>query len=287
MDKSKIVDHRVDFYLIMSASKCLPQGDPDGDNSPRMDSSGRGFITPQGIKRKVRDFREYMGDHIHVTRGGVLETNIREAVDKAGLDASSKILKFDPKDKLAVIKKLCEIFWDVKTFGGVLTTLNEHLTGPVQLGFACSVEPIQILDVGIGRVCIQREKDQDIKDRDLGRMSIVDFGVYTQPGSVSPAQAQATGFTWGDYEKFVEACLHMFDHSKSTTRADMVLERLYEFHHPSELGVVGSHKLYRAVKVVRKNPSGGELAPPSSIEDYEISLDRNSFPKSIEVKIHE
>jgi len=290
MNKDKILDKRVDLTLIMSATMSNPQGNPDGDNAPRTDSLGYGFITPQGIKRKIRDYVQSQGFDIYVQRQAVLARTINVAAAAAGVkteDDDKKAKPLSREDKVKVITELCKL-WDNRAFGAVLTKpVNEPLTGPVQFGFARSVEPVSVLDMGITRVAVTRERDEN-KERTMGRLSVVEFGMYVQTCSISPFQAARTGFTWGDFEILLQALRNAFEMSKSSGRANMAMEKIVEFRHPNDLGVLASHKIHRRVQVTRNNPQGDSSLPsPHSIDDYTILVDTDDLPKDLKVTIHD
>src|SRR4030067_1449993 len=105
------IESRVDFILVFSVDNANPNGDPGYDNRPRMDAyTGHGFITDVCLKRKIRNRVEMMNDladgyDIWVRSG----TYLRDTVDKYVGD----------KDKL------CKQFFDIRAFGGVLTSDSE------------------------------------------------------------------------------------------------------------------------------------------------------------------
>ena len=93
---------------------------------------------------------------------------------------------------------MCDNFFDIRAFGGVLSTgINAgQVRGPVQLAFGRSVEPILPLEVSITRMAAtnEREKkersegDDDEKrgdNRTMGRKHIVPYGLYRAHGFVS------------------------------------------------------------------------------------------------------
>src|SRR3989304_9720051 len=107
----KPIESRVDFILVFSVDNANPNGDPGYDNRPRMDAyTGHGFVTDVCLKRKIRNRVEMIkeladGYDIWVRSG----TFLRDTVDKYGGD----------KDRL------CKQFFDIRAFGGVLTSDSE------------------------------------------------------------------------------------------------------------------------------------------------------------------
>jgi CRISPR-associated protein Csd2 len=263
MDKNKIFDKRVDLVLIASSTYSCWQGDPDRDNEPRMDPfSGIGFGTPQGIKRKIRDYLSLREQTMFIARQGTpLETILTEAKEKHG-------------EKEKGVEYLCKTFWDLRAFGGVLTKpmeKNTPITGPVQVSFSQTVDPITVSNNSITRCVVTKEADAR-KEKTMGRLAVTPFGLYVTYVNINPFLAKRTGFTYGDYEMLLDACKNMFDTCKSTGRSQVHMERIIECTHESNLGNAASHRIHRGVKFLR-NTDG--LA--RSIEDYTISVDIN-FP---------
>ena len=66
-------------------------------------------------------------------------------------------------------------FFDIRTFGAVMTTFVKaalncgQVRGPVQLGFARSIDPIVSQEVTITRVAITTEKDAANKSTEMGK----------------------------------------------------------------------------------------------------------------------
>ena len=83
---------------------------------------------------------------------------------------------------------MCSNFFDIRTFGAVMTTMVKgalncgQVRGPVQMGFARSVEPVVPQDVTITRVAITTEADAEGKDTEMGRKYIIPYGLYPLRG---------------------------------------------------------------------------------------------------------
>ncbi len=324
-----IMDVRVDIVILASANYSNPQGDPDNENEPRVDpETGIGIITPAGYRRKVRDVGEMMGHPIFIRRKAVLASLIAEVVKNAGFDISEKDVgdddaesteaevdeaddgedkekgkgkkggdkakkakgyRFTPEDKEKIVRQYCTDFLDNMLFGGVITKpVNEGVTGPVQMSLALSVEPVQPLNLGIGRVAVTKVDDA-YKERTLGRMSVVPFGLYRSYASCNPFMAQRTGCTWGHFNLFLEILQRMFDLTKSTTRFGMAMEKIVIFRHPNALGKASSKSLYERVQIERVNPTGEQKLPPArSMSDYKITINEEGLAeKGITVEVIE
>lgn len=155
-----------------------------------------------------------------------------------------------------------------------------QVRGPVQIGFARSIDPIVSQELTITRVAITTEEDSLNKKTEMGRKNIVPYGLYRAEGFISANLARkVTGFSEEDLELLWEAIINMFEHDHSAARGKMAVRRLIVFKHSRELGDCPSYKLFDAVEVKRKE--GVEFARQYS--DYEIAIHREQIPESVEV----
>lgn len=181
---------------------------------------------------------------------------------------------------------MCANFYDIRTFGAVMTTFVKaalncgQVRGPVQLGFARSVEPIVPQEVTITRVAITTEADAEKKGTEMGRKYIVPYGLYRCEGYISANLARkATGFSEEDLSLLWEAILNMFEHDHSAARGKMAVRNLIVFKHDSELGNAPAWKLFEAVHVDRKDSD--VTAPARSYQDYIVSVDESALPSGV------
>jgi len=259
------LQNRYEFVLYFDVINGNPNGDPDAGNLPRIDpETGRGLVSDVCLKRKVRNYVELVKEgsdahHIYVTEGAVLNKKHQEAYDVLGIKPEKGVSRKD------VTEWLCEHFYDVRTFGAVMSTEINGGTvrGPVQLCFAESVDPIVPQDITITRMAVTNEKDL-AKERTMGRKSIVPYALYRAEGFVSAPQAKRTGFDEDDLQLLWNALINMFDHDRSAARGRMAAQKLFVFRHDSELGNAPAHKLFSLVTAERIHPS----EPPRFFTDY-------------------
>ena len=237
--KDQILTNRHDFLMLFEVTNGNPNGDPDAGNMPRLDpNSNRGLVSDVCLKRKVRNFVELFphdransdanGFNILIKQGAVIETE-----QKRGEVAAKELEKDKDKQPEAAIKWLCREFYDVRTFGGVLSTGDGMLKGsawgqvrgPVQFTFGQSFHPITPLEITITRCAVTKETDK-AKERTMGNKHIVPYALYVAKGYVSPAFAERTGFTQTDLDVLFEALALMFRNDSSAARAEMVLRGL-------------------------------------------------------------
>ena len=170
---------------------------------------------------------------------------------------------------------MCETFFDIRTFGAVLSLKSApncgEVRGPVQLTFARSVDPIVTSEHSITRMAVATEVEaekQQGDNRTMGRKFTVPYGLYMAHGFVSSFLAKQTGFSDDDLALLWESLSTMFDHDRSAARGEMTTRGLYIFKHDSELGNAPAHKLFDLIQVRRSNGSDG---PPRNFNDYSVT----------------
>lgn len=293
---SDAIKNRYDFIIYFDVENGNPNGDPDAGNMPRVDpEEGYGLVTDVCLKRKIRNYVEAVkgdepGYDIYVKEGVPLNASDRKAYEHLGVDPKEikKLKKDDPELDLKLRDFMCCNYYDIRTFGAVMTTFVKdslncgQVRGPVQLTFARSVEPIIPQEVTITRVAITTEEDALKKNTEMGRKHIVPYGLYRCEGFVSANLAQkTTGFSEDDLELLWEAIINMFEVDHSAARGKMAVRELIVFKHDSEFGEAPSYQLFDAVSIEKK--PGVDV--PRTFADYERAVvDKEAIPSGIEVK---
>lgn len=280
---SEAIKNRYDFVILFDVENGNPNGDPDAGNMPRVDpESGYGLVTDVCLKRKIRNYVETVkedekGYQIYIKENVPLNRSDAKALEYHNIevDKIKSLKKEDPELDRKVRDFMCQNFFDIRTFGAVMTTFVKanlncgQVRGPVQLGFAKSIDPILPQEVTITRVAITTESDAERKGTEMGRKYIVPYGLYRVEGYVSANLARkVTGFSEEDLNLLWEAILNMFENDHSAARGKMAVRKLIVFKHDSELGCVPAHKLFDAVRVDKKD--GVEI--PRSYSDYEVAV---------------
>lgn len=282
------ITNRYDFVLLFDVTNGNPNGDPDAGNIPRLDpETNQGLVTDVCIKRKVRNFVELTQDDqqgyaIYMQEKAVLNNFNKKAYEALDLEPDTKTKKL-PKDAdkaKALTKFMCDHFFDVRTFGAVMTTeVNTgQVRGAVQLAFARSIDPIVPLEISITRMAVTNEKDAD-KERTMGRKHIIPYGLYEMHGFISAPLAERTGFSENDLEIFWQALEQMFEHDRSAARGEMTTRKLVIFKHESKLGNAPAHQLFERVKVERKEG----VESTRAYTDYNITVDHAGKPEGVEI----
>ena len=312
-----ILTNRHDFLLLFEVTNGNPNGDPDAGNMPRIDpNTNKGIVTDVCLKRKVRNFVELFppsresdttnGFNILIKQGAVIETEQKPAIAAAKDDEKAVNLKGNsPAEKAK--NWLCREFYDVRTFGGVLSTGDDimkgsafgQVRGPVQFTFGQSFHPITPLEISITRCAVTKESDAN-KERTMGNKHIVPYALYVAKGYVSPSFAERTGFTQADLDLFFQALAGMFEHDRSAARGEMIVRGIYDFEHigthadatddqqkkqnlhETRLGCAHAHKLFEGIQIALKD--GKES--PESFADYDVrnTWTEDTLPKG--VKLH-
>lgn len=291
---SEAIKNRYEFVVLFDVENGNPNGDPDAGNMPRIDpESGYGLVTDVCLKRKIRNYIETVkedadGYCIYIKEDVPLNRSDNEAYKHLGVDDKTikELKKKDPQADVKIRDFMCEKFYDIRTFGAVMTTFVKaalncgQVRGPVQLGFARSIDPIISQEVTITRVAITTEKDAENKSTEMGRKNIVPYALYRVEGYVSANLARkVTGFSEEDLELLWEAIINMFEHDHSAARGKMAVRELIVFKHSKELGDCPAYKLFDAVEVNR-NP---DVQYPRKYQDYTVQIHKEQIPDSIEV----
>ena len=287
---SEAIKNRYEFVILFDVENGNPNGDPDAGNMPRVDpETGNGIITDVCLKRKIRNYvqdvkEDESGWRIYIKDQVPLNRSDNEAIAALGIDGDLKAAKKSTPDIDRKLRDwMCQNFFDIRTFGAVMTTFVKgalncgQVRGPVQLGFARSVDPIVPQEVTITRVAITTEADAEKKGTEMGRKHIVPYGLYRAEGFVSANLARkTTGFSDEDLQLLWQAILNMFENDHSAARGKMAVRELIIFKHDSELGNAPSYKLFDAVTVARKDG----IAVPRSYQDYTVTV-ADTLPEGV------
>jgi CRISPR-associated protein Csd2 len=279
------IANRYEFVLLFDVENGNPNGDPDAGNMPRIDpETGHGLVTDVCLKRKIRNHvalskEGATGYRIYIQEKSVLNTTHQEAYAEYNLKPEAKKLPKKATDAASVTGWMCKNFYDIRTFGAVMTTEVNcgQVRGPVQLAFAKSAEPIIPQEVSITRMAVTNEKDLE-KERTMGRKHIVPYGLYVAHGFVSAPLAGKTGFSDDDLNLLWDALVNMFEHDRSAARGLMSSRKLIVFKHQNKLGNAPAHKLFELVQI---NRAEGSTGPARSFADYTVTV--GPAPSGVEI----
>jgi CRISPR-associated protein Csd2 len=315
---SQPIANRYDFVFFFDVTNGNPNGDPDAGNLPRVDpETNQGLVTDVCLKRKIRNYVELAKDNatghrIYVTEGAILnekhrEAYLRERPDDKDAKTAKKLSPKNDEEALRLRQFMCDNFFDIRSFGGVLSTgINcGQVRGPVQFTFGRSVEAVMPLEISITRMAATNEAekkksentgdDERSDNRTMGRKHIVPYGLYRAHGFISAPLAQGTkgtGFSEADLALLWEALGNMFDHDRSAARGEMSKRRLVVFKHENRMGNAPAHSLFDRVTVERVYngealPVGDQRShnypPARAFSDYAVTVDSANLPAGVEI----
>lgn len=289
---TETIKNRYEFVVLFDVENGNPNGDPDAGNMPRIDpETGHGIVTDVCLKRKIRNYVETVkegepGYDIYIKDNIPLNTSDKKAYLALGVDDGS--IKDKKKEEPDIDRKIrdfmCRNFFDIRTFGAVMTTFVKaalncgQVRGPVQIGFARSIDPVVQQEVTITRVAITTEADAERKGTEMGRKHIIPYALYRAEGYISANLAQkTTGFSEEDLKLIWDAIINLFEHDHSAARGKMAVRELIVFRHDSVLGNYPSYKLFDTVTVERFD----KTLPARRYSDYVIDFDVNAVPDSV------
>jgi CRISPR-associated protein Csd2 len=291
------ITNRYEFVYLFDITNGNPNGDPDAGNLPRLDpETNRGLVTDVSLKRKIRNFvtlekEESPGYAIYMQERAILNQQHEKAWEAVGLKQESKeAYKKLPKEEgkaRELTAWMCNNFYDVRTFGAVMTTgVNAgQVRGPVQIAFATSLDPVVPLEIAITRMAVTTEKEAEAQsgdNRTMGRKHIIPYGLYRTHGFVSAKLAERTGFAEEDLQLLWRALLNMFEHDRSAARGEMAARKLIVFEHESAMGNAPAHVLFDTVRAERADR--GEANAPRRFSDYRVTVDREAVPPGVTVR---
>lgn len=291
------ISRRYEFVYLFDITNGNPNGDPDAGNLPRLDpETNRGLVTDVSLKRKIRNFvalekEESAGYAIYMQERAILNQQHERAWEAVGLKQESKeAYKKLPKEEgkaRELTAWMCANFYDVRTFGAVMTTgVNAgQVRGPVQLAFASSVDPVVPLEIAITRMAVTTEKEAEAQsgdNRTMGRKHIIPYGLYRAHGFISAKLAERTSFSEDDLQLLWRALLNMFEHDRSAARGEMAARKLVVFEHESAMGNAPAHALFDTVRVERAERA--DAAAPRRFTDYRVTVDRDAVPAGVSVR---
>lgn len=289
---AEVIKNRYEFTILFDVENGNPNGDPDAGNMPRIDpETGYGIVTDVCLKRKIRNCIETLcedkeGYKIYIKDGVPLNDSDNTAYIALGTDEKKikELKKDDPEIDKKICQFMCKNFFDIRTFGAVMTTFVKaalncgQVRGPVQLGFARSIDPIVTQEVTITRVAITTKKDAENKSTEMGRKYIVPYALYRVDGYISATLARkVTGFSEDDLTLLWQSIINMFEYDRSAARGNMAVRELIVFKHASELGNAPAYKLFDTVIVKRKDG----VVTARSYNDYEVEVAEEKLPEGV------
>lgn len=278
------IKNRYEFVMLFDVENGNPNGDPDAGNQPRIDpETSLGIVTDVCLKRKIRNYVELAkegeeGYNILIKNDRNLNSKFTEAYDVLGLTKKQSGKNKDDVQKAQ--QYMCKNYFDVRTFGAVMSTGDDQcgtVRGPVQINFARSMDPVFAQDITITRQAKTSEARENAGNSEMGKKSIVYYGLYRAEGYISASLAQkVTGFSEEDLELLWKAVINMFEDDRSAARGKMCMRKLYVFRHESSLGNAPSHILFDKIRVDKNS----DVIVPRKFSDYTVTVDQ-TMPEGV------
>lgn len=311
------LENRYELMALVEARMCNPNGDPDMANLPRMDfDTNRGIITDVAFKARMRQYVQEaygLSDGLDILM--VNGANLNKAIAQASIAANGNTIAKDKntEDAAAI---MCARFWDVRTFGAVLSTgLNAgQVRGAVQVGMSLSVDEIEPTSMGITRCCYAEDiknakissnnpeklldlfdtyakAKSDAEKRTMGTKTFIPYGLYVLKLTVSANLAEKVGFTEDDFKILLESVMQMYEVGFSSSKMGMsVLAPIIVFKHVGtnpanieqtkrevKLGCAPAYKLFDMLEIKRKT----DVKIARSYQDYDIHLRLDCLPAGV------
>ncbi|MEW5786964.1 MAG: type I-C CRISPR-associated protein Cas7/Csd2 [Pseudomonadota bacterium] len=317
------IQNRYEFLYLFDCENGNPNGDPDAGNSPRIDPEDmHGLVSDVAIKRRVRNFIQTAFGNAAPNAVFVEHaTNLNKPITAAHVATDGAPGGGGNRAQVNRARNwMCQQFFDVRTFGAVMSTGPNagQVRGPVQVAFSRSVDPILPMDASITRMAVAEkvpgansvadydaweEKQEEDKLRTMGRKSLIPYGLYIAKGFVSAHLAAGTGFSDDDLGHLWQALLTMWDHDRSASKGVMASRGLYVFKHvgtdsdPQQrvrqamLGCAPAQRLLdfstprRPLDgtIVEISHREGITGSPRGFADYRVTVHRDRLPAGVEL----
>lgn len=273
MTKHLDITKKHDAILLFDCTDGNPNGDPDAGNQPRLDpETQQGLVTDACIKRKVRNYIELRSRgmdeeqrkayKIFIEEGTVLN----EAIQRGYQALNYELKTGTPEQQQEVAKWMQANFYDIRTFGAVLTTGLKagQVWGPVQVSHARSFDRIVPQSLTITRQAITEGKEGK-ENKTMGRKEIIPYGLYKAHVFYNP-HLRGEHFTSEDLALFWEALRKGWEFDRSSARGFMAVRGLWIFSHENQYGNCPTHELFDRLRVKLNS----EVAAPRRFSDYEL-----------------
>jgi CRISPR-associated protein Csd2 len=299
------IQNRYEFLYLFDCERGNPNGDPDAGNSPRIDPEDmHGLVSDVAIKRRLRNYvQTRCGNEAPNAIFIEHATNLNKPITAAHVATNGAPGGGGNRDQVNKARGwMCEQFFDVRTFGAVMSTGANagQVRGPVQVAFSRSIDPILPFDAAITRMAVaekvsgaktvseyekwETEQEED-KLRTMGRKSLISYGLYATKGFVSAHLAQGTLFSDTDLSLLWEALANMFDHDRSASKGVMACRDLFVFKHvgtdngnaeqrvkQAMLGCAPAHHLLDLGRVIDIPALKAQGKTPRTYADYEQAM---------------
>lgn len=265
------LQNKIDFLALFSVSNANPNGDPLNGNYPRVEAiDGLGMMTPECIKRKIRNRLQEKGYSIFVQATDLCDDGCQSLSERA----SSNIPKGTCSDQYETLA--CQKWLDVRAFGQVFafkgkesSSVSVGIRGPVSIHTAFTVAPVVVQTIQITK-SVNGETSSKKSPDTMGSHHIVRHGLYVIKGAINAQLAEKTGFSTEDANAILESLRTLFLNDASAARPDgsMEVQKVYWWRHNCKNGQYSSAKVHRSIEILVKDG----VTVPNDMNDYNIII---------------
>jgi len=221
-DRSTDLERRSEIVFVIDAQDCNPNGNPKGENRPRIDP-----VTQQCVVTDVR-LKRYLRDQLNADGHGVFVKTMGDASSRAALalDRLRDVEEINEPEDLDEIEDIHREFLnnasDVRYFGATLSFNKDpedelhaavksqfegaNYTGPVQFSPARSLNAVETneeFDTLTSVIATQEEKTTGGYGLDDNRIK---YGIFPFHGLVDEHGATNTRLSFADVERLDTLC---------------------------------------------------------------------------------
>lgn len=259
----------ITFVIFLTVERANPNGDPNDGGKPRVTSAGHLWARNASLKRKVRDAAKMRNVKIWMDHG----VNLQRSFDSY------------TRDGAVHVDEAYADLWDLRLFGGTITAEGKVKKwkgkpirgvgpGPLQLTDAVAVDQTNIIDVGLTRCAHGKENEAGDPRANMGEYSIGEFALLRVTGEYLPGSAHFV--TADDLATFWDSLIECWGLTRSGTRMGVNIRRVFAFAGPPR---GGEQKHVTQARVIAHKTQPGD---PTAMSDYEIGVDLNGLPGTIQ-----
>lgn len=219
-EKIMTIANNHELLFVYDAKMCNPNGDPDNENKPRMDSDREiNLVSDLRLKRYIRDyFEQYLGKPIFVCnvdgRSVTSTERLKHLANEKGKNIEDLV-----NDETILLENLL----DVRFFGATMTIKGTKLsddksgskpgksgsrkfTGPVQFNWGYSLNKVNIMESS--GITSHFSSETGKAQGAMGKDYRVDYSLIAFHGIISAKRAEHTHLTEKDIVLFDQAIVN-------------------------------------------------------------------------------
>jgi CRISPR-associated protein Csh2 len=281
----KTIENNQELLFIYDAKMCNPNGDPDNENKPRMDSDREiNLVSDLRLKRYLRDyFEQYLGEPIFVSNIDGRSVTSTEMLTHLATKLKKKDISDLVKDEHILLSHLI----DVRFFGATMTIKggskptetktgvkpdksgSKKFTGPVQFNWGYSLNPVNIMESS-GITSHFSSESKNIQGA-MGKDYRVDYSLIAFHGIISAKRAKHTDLTDKDIALFDQAIINSIPLLATRTKIGQYPRLYLRIEYTSPEFLLGDLRKYISIESDQKDANGRKV-PIRFVSDYSIDV---------------